>query len=116
MSDDRPPQEQPARHVAGEREWTEIGRRCSAGRRSLWVRLVYTAEELARGAEREADLVARGAGPGCGYLVSDPENVERIEWCAGREGDDAYQAIDRSSPAFAGMLAIATTAMYAAET
>jgi len=67
--------------------WTEIGKRCSANRRSLWVRL--TADEQA-------------------WSV--------VELCAGREGDDSYVRIAHDNPLFHEILNVVTTAKFAAET
>jgi len=68
--------------------WTKIGITCSAGRRSLWLR------------------VNQRIG----------EEVESFELCAGREGDDDYVKVDRSNPQFKLLLDVMSSAAFAAAT
>lgn len=76
--------------------WTRVG---PAGRRSLWCRI-----NPKPGAEQSA-----------GGFLAEPENVESINLCAGREGDDAELTIDASNPQFAAILDVILCAEYAAE-
>lgn len=48
------------------------------------------------------------------YLAS-PENVEKIELCAGREGDDDYVVIEPSNPQWAELVCIFNSARYAVD-
>ena len=73
---------------ASEAGWTKIGVTCSAGRRSLWVR------------------INQAVG----------EDVRSFELCAGREGDDDHILIDRTNPQFVPLLAIMQSAIFASET
>lgn len=73
-------------------DWVEIGKRCSANRRSLWVRINY----------RELDATN--------------DTVASIELCAGREGDDSYVLLDESDPKFALLLDLFNTQIFAVET
>ncbi len=91
--------------------WDEIGKRCAAGRRSLWLRVNYTNEEIARAEARIAEY-----GPDGGAIYAHGENVASFELCAGREGDDDYVKVDHSNPQFAELLGILLTARFAAET
>jgi hypothetical protein len=83
--------------------YAKIGATCSAGRRSLWMRLNYSPEGRQHGEEH-------------GVLMADTDTVESIELCAGREGDDDYLRIDHTNPQFAEILGILLTALFAAET
>lgn len=74
--------------------WIEIGKRCSADRRSLWARLNFKSPPH----------------------PATNENIESIELCAGREGDDAYAIIHSDNPSFAALLEVILTAQYAATT
>lgn len=94
-----------------EQGWDQIGLMCSAGRRSLWLRVNYTAEEIARAEARIAEH-----GPDGGAIYATEKTVESFELCAGREGDDDYVKVDQSNPQFAELLGIMLTARYAAET
>ncbi|OFV83113.1 MAG: hypothetical protein A2W26_04845 [Acidobacteria bacterium RBG_16_64_8] len=76
--------------------WVKIGATCSAGRRSLWLRVNYK--------------------PDANPLVTLSNQVESFELCAGRGGDDAYVEIANDNPAFAELLDIMLTAQFAAET
>jgi hypothetical protein len=75
-------------------DWTEIGKRCSAGRRSMWVRFVF----------RSVD----GA--------IDPSVVDAVELKAGREGNDFEMRITCENPQFAELLDLFLTAHFAATT
>lgn len=88
-------------HPTGDdaREWLEIGKRCSAGRRSVWLRVVYTEEAK----ENE-------------YACTTPETVERIDLRAGREGDDFAMSIDHTNPQFRELLDLFCAAAFAATT
>ena len=72
--------------------WTEIGKRCSAGRRSLWMKVDIHPFE-----QRHSGVVA-------------------IELKAGREGDDAHVRITCDNPQFAELLELLLTARFAATT
>lgn len=87
--------------------WVEIGKRDSAGRRSMWLRIVITPEETARARDMFTKL-------GFGVTYDSADNVEAFELCAGREGDDAYVRVDRTNPQFEELLDMMTTARYAA--
>jgi hypothetical protein len=76
-------------------EWTEIGKRCSAGRRSVWVRFLFRDGE---------------------HNVITPGVVEAIELKAGREGNDVELRITRENPQFAELLDLFLTAHFAATT
>lgn len=89
--------------------WEEIGKTCTAGRRSLWLRINYTPEAIA-----EAD--ARLEKTGIGAIWACAENVASFELCAGREGDDDYVRIERTNPQFGELLSIFLTARFAATT
>jgi hypothetical protein len=67
-------------------EWQEIGKRCSAGRRTMWIRF-----------ER---------GPG--------EAIAAFELCAGREGGDGFVRVTDGNPQFAELLAVLEDAVFAA--
>lgn len=73
-----------------DRSWTRIGRYDRSLRRSTWVRLV--------------------AVEGPPWLDED-SNVQAIELCSGREGDDAYALIEPSNPAFWPLLGVMLTAV-----
>jgi hypothetical protein len=88
--------------------WEEIGKQCSAGRRSLWLRINYTPEEIA---EAEANLEK-----GVSTILATVGTVSSIELCAGREGDDDYVRIERTHPLFAELLGVFLTALFAAST
>lgn len=75
---------------AQEPGWTKIGATCSAGRRSLWLRVTS--------------------------LKEDANLPEVVELCAGREGDDAYVKIDKSNPLFVELWDLFCAAQFAAET
>lgn len=80
--------------MKGNAEWTRIGDQ--RGRRSLWALLAL----------KDPD----------GLLT--PDNIETIQLCAGREGDDAKVSIDRSTiePAiWANLVEVITAAIYAVE-
>lgn len=76
-------------------EWVEIGRRCSAGRRSMWMRLVFDQDHPSLPME---------------------ESVTAIQLRAGREGDDALMEITRDNPQFPQLLDLFLTAHFAATT
>lgn len=78
-------------------DWIEIGKRCSANRRSLWVRLVPV--------DPDAPLTVRST-----------ETIAAIELRAGREGEDAFARIDPSCPGFASVLDVILTQIFAVET
>lgn len=80
--------------LASDLPWVEVGRRCSAGRRSMWAR-VHPKPEAIRDD---------------GSWYASAEDVECVELCAGREGGDA------SNPQFAEVLQLVLTAIYATET
>jgi len=73
-----------------DRSWTRIGRYDRALRRSTWVRLV--------------------AVEGPPWLLEE-HNVQAIELCSGREGDDAYALIEPSNPAYEALLDVCLTAV-----
>lgn len=75
--------------------WERIGQVCSAGRRSLWMRLTRIDE----------------SSP-----YDDSSNVSQIELCAGREGDDDYLVITRDNPQFARLLDLFLCARFAVQT
>ena len=75
--------------------WERIGAWDTAERRSLWVRFT----------QRDVTLPLLTAA-----------NTLAVEFCAGREGDDAYVRIEPDNPAFAAILDVATTAHFAATT
>lgn len=75
--------------------WQKIGVTCSAGRRSMWLKVNRIDEDSG---------------------IDSPENTESIEICAGREGDDAYVKIDRTNPQFSDFFELFTTARFASET
>jgi len=76
--------------------WIEIGKRCSADRRSVWVRMLDASGKPA---------------------VSEIETpVRTIELCAGREGDDAFVVITKDNPQWASLLDLYLVAVYAATT
>lgn len=74
--------------------WIEIGKRCSANRRSLWLRINYS-ESTA--------------------TITDYDTVTSIELCAGREGDDAYVLLDKSDSKFTLLLDLFSTQRFAVE-
>lgn len=76
--------------------WVKIGATCSAGRRSMWWRVTY------EGVEDPNSMYSR--------------RPILIELCAGREGDDEYLQIDRTNPAFDGLMDVFSSAEFAAET
>lgn len=84
--------------------WEEIGKRCSANRRSLWMRLTYCKD------------VRKLTVEGDDYVVAGSSSVEKIELCAGRGGDDAYLVITKNNPQFAEVLEILLIARFAAAT
>jgi hypothetical protein len=71
--------------------WIEIGKRCSAGRRSLWTRQITT--------ERN----------GNGEIIG-------FELCAGREGGDDFVRVMNYNKQFKELLAVLETAEFAATT
>lgn len=77
-------------------EWREIGKRCSADRRSMWIRLIYM-NRIAL--EKE---------------IFDPEDVIAFELCAGREGGDSFVRVEGTNPMFHLLLDLFRTAMFAA--
>lgn len=83
--------------------WIEIGKRCSAGRRSLWARWIYRSEAT----EEEKKIGAR---------ISKLDDVEAIELCAGREGGDSFLRIDRTNPQFLEIEDLLSTARFGATT
>lgn len=86
-----------------EEGWVEIGKRCSAGRRSLWARWIYRREPT----EEEQKI---------GTRIVRLDDVEAVELCAGREGDDAFVRIDRTNPQFVELENLLSTAEFAATT
>lgn len=58
--------------------WVEIGRRCSAGRRSVWARWIYRTEP----SPEEVKIGARFATL---------DTIEAVELRAGREGGDQQE-------------------------
>ena len=82
--------------IIDEPGWTEIGKRCSADRRSMWLRINWVSPEAEQ----------------TGYVTL--ERVMSFELCAGREGDDGYVLVDKSNPQFAALLDVMLTAEYAA--
>jgi hypothetical protein len=92
-----------AREPVVEQDWIEIGKRCSAGRRSLWARWIYRREPT----EEETEIGAR---------VVSIEDVEAVELSAGREGGDAFIRIDCSNPQFAELENLLSVARFAATT
>lgn len=77
--------------------WVDIGKRCSANRRSLWLKI------NPKPGHEEDNLITIA-------------NVENIELCAGREGDDSYVKIPSTNPLFAELLDLFLTAQFAADT
>jgi hypothetical protein len=77
-------------------DWVEIGKACSAKRRSLWLRITMRAGE-----ERAITYTGRTA---------------KFELCAGREGDDAYVSVDTTNPQFEQLLDVMLTAQFATTT
>ncbi len=73
--------------------WQRIGQVCSAGRRSLWMRLEYNKTQTG--------------------LYDGPSEVAAIELCAGREGDDDYLKITKDNPQFEGLLGMFCSARFA---
>lgn len=74
--------------------WMRIGAVCSAGVRSMWMKL---------------------------ELVGDPihyskETVASIRLCAGREGDDFEMTLTHANPQFGELLDLFLTAHFAAST
>lgn len=69
--------------------WVEIGKRCSANRRSLWLKINYSGGH--------------------------DNTVTSIELCAGREGDDSYVLLDKSDSKFALLLDLFSTQQFAVE-
>lgn len=84
-------------------DWLEIGKRCSAGRRSLWLRVDAEPEALLR------------ASSGF-YVVLDYAGVRAFELKAGREGDDAFARVDKTNPQFDDLFEVLLLAAYAATT
>lgn len=76
-------------------DWIEIGKRCSANRRSLWVKFKF--------ANTDSNFVH-------------DSNVLAIELRAGREGDDAYIRITPDNPQFSELLDLFLVAQFAATT
>lgn len=70
-----------------EQGWQRIGVFDSASRRSLWVRIPDSGQE----------------------------RPDKIELCAGREGDDAYVCIASDNPQFDSIWELISTAIYASE-
>lgn len=83
-----------------EEGWREIGKSCSANRRSMWLRLNPKPEAVIEE----------------GVFYAAAQNMESFELCAGREGDDAYVKVDPTNPQFEELLDLVTTALFAAET
>jgi hypothetical protein len=79
-----------------ESAWVKIGATCSAGRRSLWLRVNYKSD----------------ANP----LVTLQDEVESFELCAGREGDDSYVKIAHDNPQFVDLLNVMLDARFASYT
>lgn len=77
--------------------WQRIGQLCTSERRSVWMRLTF----------RKPDIG--------GVNLAVPENVEKIELCGGREGDDTYCVITHDNPQFADLLDFVNAARYAME-
>jgi hypothetical protein len=77
-------------------DWVEIGKACSAKRRSLWLRIT-----MQPGEERAITYTGRTA---------------KFELCAGREGDDAYVSVDTTNPQFEQLLDVMLTAQFATTT
>ena len=75
---------------ASEDGWLRIGRLCSAGRRSIWVR------------ENRSEIDGR-------YPITS------YELCGGREGDDGYLLITADQPGFAIIDEWLGTAIFYAE-
>lgn len=75
--------------------WERIGAVCSAGRRSVWMRL-----------RRRDDALPHDCA----------DNVEELELCAGREGDDEHLVIPRANPLFAELLSVLLAARFAVQT
>lgn len=82
--------------------WIEIGKRCSVGRRSLWVRFDWRFEAV--------------DPPLAGATWSMWSILDAVELCAGREGDDQFVRIDRSNPQFFELADLFGVAKFAAET
>jgi hypothetical protein len=78
--------------------WERIGAVCSAGRRSIWMRLTF---------EESAPLAG---------LYDDAGAVTQIELRGGREGDDDYLVITRDNPQFGELLDFFCTARFAVQT
>lgn len=78
-----------------ENGWVEIGKRCSAGRRSMWLKLKMFSNNA---------------------IIYSKDTVESIEVCAGREGDDSHIIITHDCNMFDELLDLFTTAQYAATT
>lgn len=68
-----------------DRAWIEIGQRDSSKRRSLWMRVTPNS-------------------------FSNYTEIQLLELCAGREGDDEYVRIDKTNPQFDELLKLFLTA------
>lgn len=91
-------------------DWLEIGKRCSQGRRSFWMRL-----------DVDPDSV-RTWPDGDVWVLANPSNVRGIELKAdfelGSQGllQARYVRIEPSNPQFEGLLDLFLTASYGATT
>lgn len=97
--------------------WVKIGATCSAGRRSLWWRVnLRPADRVYHvTVEQRATLEEAGVDPDRPFV--DFKDVESIELCAGREGDDAYvKLVNDGGPQFYAMWDVLSSAEFAAGT
>lgn len=82
--------------IRGTNGWIDIGKTCSAGRRSLWLKINYK--------------------PKYNKHIIQSQDVKNFELCAGREGADSYVCITPTNPQFIELFDLFLTAKFAAET
>ena len=87
--------------VHAEPGWIRIGRTCSKGRRSLWIRGVR--EVIADGDCRPGERVGG-------------QRLVAFEMRSGRDGDDGYVRIDDTNPQFAELWDVISCQVWSQDT